>query len=114
MLVGADGDEVAAGGADVLDHRVERNVGILLAQALHLVVDGLRLHRAAAGLLMRTTTPCVFLSLNAACSALVILSALASVPGAITPFTSTIAVCFLPPPTPRLPVHRHEQDQHVT
>jgi len=50
------------------------------------------------GLLMRTTTPCVFLSLNAACSAVVILSALASVPGAMTPFSSTIAVCFLPPP----------------
>jgi hypothetical protein len=48
------------------------------------------------GELMRTTTPWVFLSLNAACSAVVIFSALASVPGAIRPFTSTIAVCFLP------------------
>ena len=46
---------------------------------------------------MRTITPCVFLSLNAACSAVLILSALASVPGAISPFSSTIAVCFLPP-----------------
>jgi hypothetical protein len=51
------------------------------------------------GELQRTTTPCVFLSLNAACSALVMRSALASVPGAISPFTSTIAVCFLPPAT---------------
>jgi hypothetical protein len=30
---------------------------------------------------MRTTTPCVFLSLNAACSALLMRSALASLPG---------------------------------
>ena len=45
---------------------------------------------------MRSTTPCVFLSLNAACSAVVTLSALASVPGAMMPFSSTIAVCFLP------------------
>ena len=49
------------------------------------------------GELMRTTTPCVFLSLNAACSAVVTFSALASLPGAMMPFTSTIAVCFLPP-----------------
>ena len=42
-------------------------------------------------------TPCVFLSLNAACSAVVMRSALASVPGAMIPVNSTIAVCFLPP-----------------
>src|SRR5688572_18303036 len=48
---------------------------------------------------MRTTTPWVLLSLNAACSAVVIFSALASVPGAMMPFTSTIAVYFLPPAT---------------
>src|SRR5205085_5623140 len=46
--VGAGGDEIAARGADVLDDRVERDVGIFLAQPAHLVVDGLRLHRAAA------------------------------------------------------------------
>ena len=64
------------------------------------------------GELMRTTTPCVFLSLNAACSALLTRSALASLPGAIRPFTSTIAVCFLPPATPSpLPVDRHQQDE---
>src|SRR5438132_7345859 len=55
------------------------------------------------GELMRTMTPCVFLSLNAACSDAVIFSALASVPGAISPESSTIAVCFLPPVrSPRL------------
>src|SRR3954469_6222481 len=48
------------------------------------------------GELMRMITPCVFLSLNAACSALLIFSALASLPGAMMPFSSTIAVCFLP------------------
>src|SRR3990172_4108570 len=48
------------------------------------------------GELTRSTTTCVFLSLNAACSAAVTFSALASVPGAISPLTSTIAVCFLP------------------
>src|SRR5438552_2833979 len=56
---------------------------------------------------MRSTTPCVFLSLKAACSAVVTLSALASVPGAMMPFSSTIAVCFLPRTTsahPFLPV----------
>src|SRR5438874_5702752 len=49
------------------------------------------------GELMRTITPCVFLSLNAACSAVLIFSALPSVPGAMSPFSSTTAVCFLPP-----------------
>ena len=48
---------------------------------------------------MRTTTPCVFLSLNAACSAALMRSALASLPGAMMPFTSTIAVCLRPPAT---------------
>ena len=48
------------------------------------------------GELIRSTTPCVFLSLNAACSAVVTFSALASVPGAMTPLISTSAVC-LPP-----------------
>ena len=48
------------------------------------------------GDLMRSTTPWVFLSLNAACSATVILSALASLPGPMMPFSSTIAVCFPP------------------
>src|SRR5438270_12071055 len=48
------------------------------------------------GELMRTTTPCVFLSLNAACSARVTRSALASAPGAMMPFSSTIAGCVLP------------------
>ena len=43
---------------------------------------------------MRTTTPCVFLSLNAACNADVTRSALESVPGAIRPLTSTSAVCL--------------------
>jgi hypothetical protein len=47
--VGAHGDEIAARGANILDHRVQRHVGVLLAQPLHLVVDRLRLHRAAAG-----------------------------------------------------------------
>src|SRR5688572_5404626 len=55
------------------------------------------------GLLMRSTTPWVLLSLNAACSAVVTFSALASVPGAIRPLTSTIAVCFLPPVTSARP-----------
>src|SRR2546426_3756127 len=49
------------------------------------------------GELMRTMTPCVFLSLKAACSDALTFSALASVPGAINPLSSTIAVCFLPP-----------------
>src|SRR5260370_10308016 len=49
------------------------------------------------GELMRTITPCVFLSLNAAWSDAFTFSALASVPGAINPLSSTIAVCFLPP-----------------
>src|SRR5690348_17004831 len=48
------------------------------------------------GELIRMITPCVFLSLNAACSAVLIFSALASLPGAMMPFSSTIAVCFLP------------------
>jgi len=46
---------------------------------------------------MRMITPWVFLSLNAACNAAMIFSALASLPGAIRPESSTIAVCFLPP-----------------
>ena len=37
--VGADRDVVAAGGADVVDHRVERDFRVLLAQPAHLVVD---------------------------------------------------------------------------
>src|SRR4051812_11663023 len=49
------------------------------------------------GELMRMITPWVFLSLNAACSALLIFSALASAPGEMMPFNSTIAVCFFPP-----------------
>src|SRR4029079_16989951 len=48
------------------------------------------------GELQRTTTACVFLSLKAACSEAVTRSALASVLGAMTPLTSTMAVCFLP------------------
>src|SRR6266571_7691331 len=43
---------------------------------------------------MRRTTPCVFLSLKAPCSAAVTRSALASPFGSITPTTSTSAVCF--------------------
>jgi len=51
------------------------------------------------GLLMRITTPCVCLSLNAARSAALTFSALASPPGAMMPFTSTMAVCLPPPAT---------------
>ena len=48
-LVGRHHRVVTAGGTDVLDHRVDRNLRILLAQAPDLVVDEGRLHRRTAG-----------------------------------------------------------------
>ena len=47
--VGRGGDVVAARRRDLLDHRVHGNVGMLGAQAAHLVVDLPGLHGTAAG-----------------------------------------------------------------
>jgi hypothetical protein len=47
-FISADRDEVAARGADIVDHGVKRDLRVFLAQPAHLVVDGLRLDRAAA------------------------------------------------------------------
>ena len=48
-FVGGGDGVIAARGTDVADHRVQRNLGILLAQPQDFVVDVAGLHRAAAG-----------------------------------------------------------------
>src|SRR4051812_8871621 len=67
------------------------------------------------GELMRMMTPCVFLSLNAACSDAFTFSALASLPGEMMPFSSTIAVCFFPlVKSPRLDQSTSATSRNVT
>jgi hypothetical protein len=63
------------------------------AQPADLVVDEPAWTGLPPGEFIRSTTPCVFFSLNAPCSAAFTLSALALPLASMTPATSTNAVC---------------------
>jgi hypothetical protein len=93
--VGGRRNVVAARGADVLDHRVERDVGIQAAQAADFVVDDALCTGLPPGLLMRRMTlpGCSILEGRLQRSHRRF-SALASPVDLMTPFSSTSAVCL--------------------
>ena len=98
--VGCRSQVVAAGGAHLLDHRIERNRRIELAQALDLVADDAGLNRTAAGAVDAHDDRGRLLVLERLPSASLTVSASTSPRDSMTPLISISAVCR-PLPTPR-------------
>jgi hypothetical protein len=95
------------------DHDVERRVGVLLAQPAHLVVDELRLHRAAAGAVDAQDHALRVLVLERRLQPGHDLSALASGAGRDDPVQLDQRGVLLAAGEvgARLPVDRHDEDQ---